>query len=136
MESKSIKKHLAGAAGYLVLDGLFLRAISHINVNDFQIIDGINIAGLVVVSILTIDAIFWPYMVIHDGTINIRRSPFHHDKFDITDVAEITISNTPFSRSHFQLKNQRRINFDSFSITNKNLAYLESLCTNTESIHQ
>lgn len=128
MERKVIKKNIIGVTSYLVLEGLFLKGISHINLDSLEFIDVVNIIGAVVVLVLALKTIFYPYMVIQNGTISILRDFLYKVNFSIDDIVSLNIGDSPFSKSNFELKNSKKIKFDSFAISKENLSYLEKLC--------
>lgn len=128
MERKVIKKNIIGVTSYLVLEGLFLKGISHVNFDRLEFIDVVNIIGAVVVLVLALKTIFYPYMVIQNGTISILRDFLYKVNFSIDDIASLNIGDSPFSKSNFELKNSKKIKFDSFAISKENLSYLEKLC--------
>ena len=128
MERTVIKKNILGIVSYLVLEALFLKAISHIDFDKLEFIDVFNIIGAVVVIVLVLKSVFLPYMVIENGSISILRDYFYRETFRIDEVVALNIESSPFSKSNFELKNTKKVKFDSFTISNENLNYLKRLC--------
>lgn len=128
MKRKIIKKNILGIISYLVLESLFLRAISHIDFDRLEFIDVFNITGAAVLIVLILKAIFFPYMVIENGSIRILRDYLYKESFNLEDIARVNIESSPFSKSNFELKNSKKIKFDSFAISRDNLDYLRKLC--------
>jgi hypothetical protein len=128
MERKIIKKNILGIISYLALEALFLKGISHIDFDRLEFIDVFNITGAVVLIVLVLKAILFPYMVIENGSISILRDYLYKENFSIKDIAKLNIGTNPFSRSNFELKNNKRIKFDSFAISSENLNYLKKVC--------
>jgi uncharacterized YccA/Bax inhibitor family protein len=132
MEKKIIKKNIFGVISYLVLEGLFLKGISHIKFDSLEVIDVVNLIGAVIVLALALKTIFYPYLIVQNGSISILRDFLYKESFSIGDVASINIGDSPFSKSNFELKNSKKIKFDSFAISKENLGYLERLCKGTQ----
>lgn len=128
MERKVIKKNIIGVTSYLVLEGLLLKGISHIDFDKLEFIDVVNITGAAVVFVLALKTIFYPYMIIQNGTISILRDFLYKVNFNIDDISALNIGDSPFSKSNFELKSSKKIKFDSFAISKENLSYLEKLC--------
>lgn len=126
MNRKVIKKNILGIMSYAVLEGLFLKAISHIDFDSLEFIDVFNIVGAFVVLILALKAIFFPYIIVESGSISIHRDYFSRDHLRIEDIIKIDIKDGGFSKSNFVLKDNKKIRFDSFAISRKNLDYLRS----------
>lgn len=127
MNKKVIKKNILGLSGYLMLEALFLKGISHIDFDKLEFIDMFNILGAIIVFILIIKSLLYPYVIIENGYVRIFRDYFYKENFKVDDIVTLHLSDSFFSKSNFQLKNNKKIKFDSFSISKENLDFLKNI---------
>src|SRR5690606_3373135 len=127
MINKKIRKNIQGILSYVVLEALFVRGASHIDINALEAIDVVNLFGIVVVFVLILRSLFYPYIIVTEGSIQIIRDFFYRDNVVINEVVGIFVAYSPFTKSYFQLKDGKKVKFDSFFLKRDDADFLKRM---------
>ena len=116
---KGFKRNVISIFCYLVLEGLFLRSVLRIDMNNIDFIQVVNVIGAVAVAGLILKFIFFPYIVCDEKSILINHN-FTKDFFLIDDVANLEIDD-----GCFILKNGKKVKFNSFMLSKNSIESLK-----------
>lgn|SRR5690554_6682581 len=126
----SLKRSFYTYLAYPVFIVLFGKNVINIDFNRFEVIDAVNIIGLVVFVLILGRIIFQPAFIKVDfDQITIYRDFFYSETISVGEIESFAEPVNPFSKAYFKTKEGKKGKFIPSNIKPSDLSLLKAILT-------
>jgi len=129
MNTNQIKmyKNILASLTYLIYISLFARAVSYVDINNLQIIDVINVFGVIAFFVIFIKSLISPYLVLTTRELIIKKDYFKNIRIPRDKIEGYNEGAKVFSSSYFVTTDNKKIKFNSSALKEKDRKMLLNL---------